>query len=391
VGFDRIIKFFQWEAADAVILFVMALAALILCNSPWAAVYEKLLQSPLTIHISDYSFAHPLLFWINEGLMSLFFLSVGLELKHEFMAGELRHLSQILLPAVGALGGMLLPALIYLMLNFHDSGKLVGWAIPVATDIAFALGLLALFGKRVPPALRIFLLALAIFDDVGAIVIIALFHSQSLSPLLFILAAAVLVILCLLNKFQVDRVWVYLLVGLELWICVLNSGVHATVAGVLLGFTIPLTTTSGAAPAERLQKMLRPVVAFIVMPLFAFANAGMPLSDLPATTVFDSVSLGTILGLVVGKQLGVLGFSWLLIRLGFAKLPKDTTWFAFYGVALLCGIGFTMSLFLGTLAFQDSNPVYMTEVRLGVLVGSLLSGILGASILRMALAKKAHS
>jgi Na+:H+ antiporter, NhaA family len=391
VGFARITKFFRWEAADAVILFVMALAALILCNSPWDTVYQKLLQTPLTFHISDYILAHPLLFWINEGLMSLFFLSIGLELKHEFMVGELRQLSQIVLPAIGALGGMLVPAFIYLLLNFHDSSKLVGWAIPVATDIAFALGVLALFGKRVPPALRIFLLALAIFDDVGAIVIIALFHSQSLSPILFLLAAAVLVILFLFNKYQVERLWVYLLVGLELWICVLNSGVHATVAGVLLGLTIPLHTDSGAAPAERLQKILRPVVAFIVMPLFAFANAGMPLYDLSATTVLDSVTLGTILGLVVGKQLGVLSFSWLLIRSGFAKLPKDTTWLAFYGIALLCGIGFTMSLFLGTLAFQDSNPVFMTEVRLGVLVGSLLSGILGALILQMALAKKAHS
>ena len=390
MGFSRIVKLLQWEGMEAVILFVMALAALILCNSPWAMIYETLLSTPLTIHLGGYTLEHPILFWINEGLMSLFFLAVGLELKHEFIEGELKHFSQIVLPAVGAAGGMLVPALIYGLLNFNDSTRLSGWSIPVATDIAFALGVLALFGRWVPPALRIFLLALAIFDDVGAILIIAFFHSQSLSPLLFILAALVFGILCLFNKFQVERVWLYLLVGLELWICVLNSGVHATVAGVLVGLVIPVATASGAKPAANLQKILRPVVAFFIMPLFAFANAGMPLNDLSVQTVFDSVTLGIVFGLVVGKQLGVMGFSWLLIRSGFAKLPKDTGWFAFYGVSLLCGIGFTMSLFLGTLAFQDANPVYMTEVRLSVLVGSLLSGIFGALILRMALAKKAH-
>jgi NhaA family Na+:H+ antiporter len=386
-------KFLHSEAAGGIILFFMALAALILYNSPAGNFYEKIWLQTISIRVSHFSISQPLLFWVNEGLMTLFFLLVGLELKREFLEGELASASKIILPGIAALGGMLIPALIYCFFNWHDAQALQGWAVPVATDIAFALGTLSLFGKRVPLALKLFLLALAIFDDVGAIIIIALFHSQSLSYLSFLLALGFIFILWLLNKGGVSRLSPYLVCGILLWVCVLQSGVHATVAGVVLAFFIPLKQrgqASAESPLHRLEKSLQPWVTFFIMPLFALANAGLSLEGLTSDILFDSVVVGTVLGLFIGKQIGVCFFTWAVIKLGWAKLPKNTDWLQIYAVAILCGIGFTMSLFLGTLTFQQINPVYSIEVRLGVLIGSLLSGLAGSAMLHLAFMKKKH-
>jgi NhaA family Na+:H+ antiporter len=386
-----IAQFLKLEAASGIILFVMAIAALILCNSPYADLYKHLWQVTLAIHLGQYSLSVPLIFWVNEGLMTLFFLMVGLELNREFLEGELASVKQVILPAVAAVGGMLVPALIYCAINYHDADTIIGWAVPVATDIAFALGVLSLFGNRVPVGLKLFLMALAIFDDVGAILIIAIFHTASLSYWSFGFAILAIAVLILLNKCGVRRLTPYLLVGFWLWFCVLQSGVHATVAGVILAFVIPLKKNADetVGPAQRLEHTLHPWVAYLVMPLFAFANAGLSLAGLSAPIILDQIALGTLLGLLLGKQIGVFLFSWLAIRLKWAALPEDTTWLELYAVAILCGIGFTMSLFLGTLAFEGSNPIYLVEVRVGVLLGSLLSGVIGAGMLQLALLKKA--
>jgi NhaA family Na+:H+ antiporter len=387
----RIMQFLKLEATSGIILFVMAVAALIACNSSYVDWYQQVWQQPITWHLGGYAVVQPLLFWINEGLMTLFFLMVGLELKREFVEGELTSLRQIALPAIAAAGGMLVPAVFYCALNSQNAETIVGWATPVATDIAFALGVLSLFGKRVPLGLKLFLMALAIFDDLGAILIIAFCHAQSLSYWSLGLAVSATVILFLLNKAGVRSLFVYLLVGFLLWLCVWQSGVHATVAGVVIAFMIPLRKKKGevVAPLSRLEERLHPWVALGVMPLFAFANAGLSFQGLSVSVVFDQVALGTVLGLFLGKQVGVMFFSWLSVKLGWASLPENTSWLALYAVAILCGIGFTMSLFLGTLAFEGSNPIYLMEVRLGVLVGSGLSGLLGAMMLHMALLRKA--
>jgi NhaA family Na+:H+ antiporter len=287
---------------------------------------------------------------------------------------------------------MVVPALIYAAVNWNAADALNGWAVPVATDIAFALGVLSLFGRRVPLGLKIFLMALAIFDDMGAIIIIAAFHSRSLSYWSFLFAFLLLVVLWLMNKNGVRRISPYIVVGFTLWVCVLNSGVHATVAGVLLAFFIPQRTQEGedSAPAQRLENSLHAWVTFVIMPLFALANAGVSLQGLSKSILFDTIVVGIVLGLFIGKQLGVVFFTWLVVRFGWAKLPENTTWLEVYAVAILCGIGFTMSLFLGTLAFEGINPVYLVEVRLGVLCGSLLSGMTGAALLQMALTRKSQ-
>jgi NhaA family Na+:H+ antiporter len=378
--------FFKREVGAAIILFLMAVIALILCNSPWAGAYQHFLQLPLVVRVDQYAMAQPLLFWVNEGLMSLFFLSIGLELKQDLLASD-HDYRRLILPCGAALGGMLVPVLIYVLLNAQHSERLVGWAIPVATDIAFALGVLSLFGRRVPPALKMFLLTLAIFDDVGAIIIIAFFHPAALSIWAFGCALVALCVLALMNYYQVHKLAFYLIVGLILWLCVLKSGIHATVAGVLLGLLVPQgQPPRGAAP--RLQRLLQPWVNFFIMPLFAFVNAGVDLRDVSLAVLFDSVTLGIIFGLCIGKPVGVVSCSWLILKVSRIKLPANTTWLELFGVAVLCGIGFTMSLFLGTLAFQSSAAVYLTEVKLGVLAGSLLSGVSGALILRYAFANK---
>lgn len=388
-----IIQFLRLESASGIILFVSAMAALILCNSPLRDQYQQLWQLPVTLHLANFSMSHTLLFWVNEGLMTLFFLLVGLELKREFLDGELVNISQIVLPGMAALGGMLVPALFYCCFNYHNPEALQGWAVPVATDIAFALGVLSLFGKRVPLGLKLFLTALAIFDDVGAIIIIAIFYTESLSFWALIGSFLSMTILQLLNFFDVWRLTLYMVVGLLLWICVLQSGVHATVAGVLLAFFIPLGHSSkkkrerAIAPLRRLEEMLHPWVAYLVMPIFAFANAGLSLQGFSTDILFDSVVLGTVLGLFIGKQIGAFSFAWLAIKLHWAELPERTGWLQLYGVTILCGIGFTMSLFLGTLAFQGS-PAYLVHARLGILIGSVLSGMVGAMVLLVAVLKK---
>jgi NhaA family Na+:H+ antiporter len=385
-----ITKYLKLEAASGIILFLFAMFAVIIDNSPFASLYEQILNAPLEIQGWDWMTAKPLLFWINEGLMSLFFLLVSLELKREFLEGELSGVNKIILPGVAAIGGMVLPALIYIGITYQHGIAMKGWAVPVATDIAFALGVLSLFGKRVPIGLKLFLMALAIFDDIGAIIIIAVVHSHHLSYISLALAFAVLVILFILNRVGVRRLTPYLVLGFLLWLCVLSSGIHATIAGVGLALLIPLRVKpkQSIQPLCYLEESLHPWVAFFVMPLFAFANSGVPLQGLTWSTLFDPVLLGIIAGLVIGKQLGVFSLSWLVIRRGWATLPKEANWLSLYGVALLCGIGFTMSLFLGTLAFQNDSTSYLIEVRLGVLLGSMISGVIGAMVLNCALLKK---
>jgi Na+:H+ antiporter, NhaA family len=383
-------RFLKLEAAGGIILFGMAVIALILCNSPLAEMYEKFWLMPISIRINHYSLSHSLLFWVNEGLMTLFFLMVGLELKREFLEGELAGVSKIILPAIAALGGMVVPALIYVLVNRQNPDALLGWAIPVATDIAFALGVLSLFGKKVPVALKLFLLSLAIFDDVGAILIIAVFHTRSLFYFPMLIAFFCIFILWLFNRNGVQRLSLYIVMGLILWLCVLKSGVHGTVAGVVLAFFIPLRTkNNNSSPSRRLENTLTPWVTYLVMPIFALANAGVSLQGLSRGILLDSIVVGIVLGLFLGKQIGVCGFVWIITKLGWAKIPENTSWMELYGVAILCGIGFTMSLFLGTLAFEG-NPVYLIEVRLGVLIGSLLSGIVGALLLHLAFSRKSQ-
>lgn len=383
-------QFLQWESASGILLFLAALAALVLSNSPLEIFYQKLWEVPLTVHIGHYTLARPFLFWVNEGLMTLFFLLIGLELKRAFVEGEMSSFPQIALPTIAAIGGMVVPVLLFCSFNWRHPVALSGWAVPMATDIAFALGVLSLFGKRVPLGLKLFLMALAIFDDLGAIIVIAIFYTQALSWMALLLACACALLLMIMNRLGVQRLRFYLLAGLVLWVCVLKSGVHPTVAGVLLAFFIPLRKKGqeGVSSLHRLENVLHPWVAYFIMPLFAFANAGLPVHAISASVFSDSLVVGIVLGLFLGKQLGVFSFAWLAIKLGLAKLPAQTTGFELYGVAILCGIGFTMSLFLGTLTFQANNPAYLLEVRLSVLLGSVLSGVVGAVMLRRALVSK---
>ena len=375
-------NFFKLESASGIVLFLAALLAIILENSPLSGLYQAIFKAPFFM-------AKPMLFWINEGFMSAFFLLVGLELKRELIQGELSSVSKIALPSIAALGGMLIPAFFYAILNTGNTTALKGWSIPVATDIAFALGVLSLFGKRVPTSLRAFLLALAIVDDIGAILIIAFFHSHDLSVIFLVLSSIALLSLVILNFLGVRKLLPYLLMGFVLWICILQSGIHATIAGVLLAFCIPVSKKiSSSSPLLYLERALHPWVAFGIMPLFALANAGMSFSGTPRETLFNPIVLGIIAGLCLGKQSGVFGFSWLMVRLGWATRPEQTTWLQLYGVSLLCGIGFTMSLFLGTLAFHDAQAMHLMSVRQGVLLGSLISGILGAVVLQIAFLKR---
>lgn len=391
--FSAIKCFLCSEAKGGIVLFIAALAALILSNSSFASFYQALLETPFVVHLANLVVVKPSLFWINEGLMTIFFLLVGLELKREFLLGHLSGVTKVILPGMAALGGMLVPALSYAMINWHHAFSLQGWAVPVATDIAFALGVLSLLGSRIPLSLRLFLMALAIFDDLGAIIIIAVFHSQELSWISMLLACFILFILVCLNRAGVYRLSFYLILGILLWFCVLQSGVHATVAGVLLAFVIPLRASPAeqVSPLQLLERILQPWVAYGVMPLFAFANAGLPLNGLTKDILVDSVTLGIIAGLFLGKQSGVFGFAWLMIKLKWAKLPQHVTWAQLYGVALLCGIGFTMSLFIGALTFQAAPTNYLIKVRLGVLLASLLSALAGASVLWFfAVRKRVH-
>jgi NhaA family Na+:H+ antiporter len=383
---DAIRKFLHLEAASAILLILGTVLAMILVNSPLHDIYDALLGTRASVSLGEFSIDKPLLLWINDGLMALFFFLVGLEIKREVMEGELSNPAQIVLPAVAAIGGMAVPALFYAALNWSDPVTLRGWAIPSATDIAFALGILSLLGRRVPVALKLFLLTLAIIDDLGAIVIIALFYTAELSTASFVAAAIIFSSLVLLKLFRVTRTTAYLILAIALWAAVLKSGVHATIAGVVAAFFIPLRVANPGdpSPLRRLEEDLHHTVAFGVLPLFAFANAGVSLAGISPDALLGPVPLGVALGLVLGKPIGVVLFSWPLIRLGFARIPGGVSWGAFSGVAMLCGIGFTMSLFIGSLAFEEGGPGALSY-RLGILVGSAVSAVAGLLVLAMKL------
>lgn len=380
--------FFKKESASGIILMFAAILAMILANSPWVSWYNLLLDVPVTVAIGSFEITKPLLLWINDGLMALFFFLIGLELKREFLEGNLSKPGQVTLPAIGAAGGMMMPALIFIALNYDDPNAIKGWAIPTATDIAFALGILAIIGSKVPLQLKVFLTSLAIFDDLGAIIIIALFYTEQLSMLSLIVAASMLSILFMLNRQNVTSTSPYLFIGLILWTAVLKSGVHATLAGVILAIFIPIKGKEDApSPLKSLEHNLHSTVAFIVLPAFAFANAGICFVDVGLAQVISPVPLGIILGLFLGKQLGVFGFCFIAIKLGFARLPANVNWTLLYGIALLCGVGFTMSLFIGSLAFEQSATSPMFQDRLGIVIGSLISGVLGYIVINNSVKK----
>jgi NhaA family Na+:H+ antiporter len=358
----------------------VAVVALLIANSPLAHFYFGALQT----HVLDLSVLH----WINDGLMAVFFLLVGLEIKRELLDGELSTWQRRALPGIAAAGGMIVPGLVYIALNWHSPQTMRGWAIPTATDIAFALGVLALLGSRVRVSLKVFLTALAIIDDLGAVAIIAVFYTSTLSPLMLALSAATFIVLCTLNWRGVEQLWPYLALGAALWFLVLNSGVHATVAGVALAATIPLRRTpkkpdDSERPLIRLEHALQKSVAFIIVPIFGFANAGVSFAGLTASALLLPIPLGVSLGLFAGKQAGVFVFAWIAVRLKLADLPAHATWLQLYGVSLLCGIGFTMSLFIGLLAFP-SAPDIQDSMKTGVLVGSVASATAGAALLWLA-------
>lgn len=380
----RLKSFMDGEAASAVPLLGAAALALVLANSPLDGSIKTLLGEKLTLSYGEIGLSKPLLLWINDGLMAVFFLLVGLEIKREVVEGELSRPSQVALPIAGALGGMAVPALIYAVINWNDPVALHGWAIPAATDIAFSLGVLAALGSRVPLALKVFLTTLAIVDDLGAIVVIAVFYTSQLSTEALAVAALCIAVLAILNAMGVRRIGPYAVVGAVLWVSVLQSGVHATLAGVALAMFIPLKVPGVAddkRPAIHLEHALRPWSAWLIMPVFAFANAGLSLADLSLGSLIEPVPLGILAGLFVGKQIGIVLGAGLLILTGMAAMPAGGSWRTLYGVAILGGIGFTMSLFIGTLAFHD--PRYESEVRLGVLAGSVLSAAVGYLVLRL--------
>jgi NhaA family Na+:H+ antiporter len=387
---QALLQFLKLEAAGGILLVVASAVAMIWANTPGGDLYFGLLGTKVSVLFGDTGLSKTLLHWINDGLMAIFFLLVGLEIKREVMEGNLSSLSQAALPSIAAVGGMVVPAAIYLALNWGNPFTTNGWAIPAATDIAFALGILALLGRRAPASLKIFLLAVAIIDDLGAIVIIALFYTADLSQEALGLAGLGVIVLVVLNRAGVTRIAPYVLVGVFLWTCVLKSGVHATLAGVALAFAIPLRGREpGDGPLVRLEHMLHPWVAFGILPVFAFANAGVPLAGLSFSALLDPVTLGIILGLFVGKQVGVLATTWMAIRLGLGVLPDGSRWIQVYGVAVLTGIGFTMSLFIGELAFEGGDQ--SAAVRVGVLSGSLLSAVVGYAVLFLASRREFHT
>lgn len=375
---DSLKAFLRLESAGGILLVIATVLALLFANSPLAGLYDTFLALPVEVRIAEFQIAKPLLLWINDGLMAMFFFLVGLELKRELLEGELSSPDRLILPVVAAIGGMAVPAAIYVAFNWGDSAAMAGWAIPAATDIAFALGVLSLLGTRVPAALKVFLVSLAIIDDIGAIVIIALFYTSDLSMTSLIVAAVCVILLWIINRRGVVDLPPYLLIGLVLWASVLKSGVHATLAGVVLAFFIPfrIPNEHGHSPARELEHDLHPSVAFVILPLFAFANAGVALDAQALKEIFTSIPMGIAVGLFVGKQLGVFGSSWLAVKLKLAP-PPTLRWSEIYGAALLCGIGFTMSLFIGSLAFEQSGSDQLYADRLGILLGSFLSALAG--------------
>lgn len=373
----------QHDAAGGILLVAAALLAIIMANTPLSSFYNSFLDMPLSLQAGSFAIDKPLVLWINDGLMALFFFFIGLEVKRELIDGHLSSRDQIILPAIAAVAGIAIPALIYAWLNFDNPIAIQGWAIPAATDIAFALGVFSLFGKRLPLSLKLFLLSVAIFDDIAAIVIIALFYSQDLSIYSLGIASTGLIILYALNRLSVPYQGIYILVGVIVWAAVLKSGVHATLAGFAIACFIPLKVNNeqGNSMLKQLEHGLQPWVAFFILPVFAFSNAGVSLGGFTLDNLLNPVTLGIVLGLFIGKQIGIFGACWLAVKLGIAKLPAGTSWLQLYGVALLCGIGFTMSLFIGSLAFEGQDASYLNNVKVGVLIGSLLSALLGSYVI----------
>lgn len=387
---NALTDFLKNEASSGLALMAMAVLALIVANSPLAPLYEGLLKVPVEVRVGGLEIAKPLLLWINDGLMAVFFFLVGLEVKREVLAGELSRPSQVAFPALAALGGMAAPAVIFAALNRTDPTAMQGWAIPVATDIAFALGVLALFGQRVPVALKVFLLTVAVLDDLASIVIIAVFYTSNLSVVSLALAGVVVAGMVVLNRLNVRHVAPYVLLGAALWVLVLKSGVHATLSGVVAAFAIPYLKGEGEdeSLAEHFEHTLHPWVAFGVLPVFAFANAGVSLGGLSLGFLLEPVPLGIAAGLFFGKQAGVFGLSWLGARLGIARPPEGVRWRELYAVALLCGIGFTMSLFISSLAYEGLGPGLARASRVGILAGTLLAAVAGSAMLHVALPRR---
>ena len=381
----RIKAFFEFEAAGGIVLALAAIAAMIIANSPLNVWYESFIHAPVVIQIGDFGIAKDAHHWINDGLMAIFFFLVGLELKREVLVGELSNIKQIILPAAAAVGGMVMPAVVYLLFNYNEPEFWKGWAIPAATDIAFALGILSLLGSRVPNSLKVFLVSIAIFDDIGAILIIALFYTSDLSLTSLAIAGLCLPFLYLLNRRNVTRLTPYLFIGVIMWVAVLQSGIHATLAGVVLALFIPMfdRTDPEHSPLEELEHDLHTTVAFGILPLFAFANSGISLEGAGFAELFHSVPLGIAAGLFIGKQVGIMIMCWLVFKLGFSTMPKGMDYKQIYGAALLCGVGFTMSLFIGGLAFAGDNTLF--DERLGIIMGSIVSGVAGYLMLKATL------
>lgn len=380
-------EFLRLESAGGLILVAAAVVALVLANTPLADAYTRLLNLNITFTVENVGVSKPLLLWINDGLMAIFFLLVGLELKREVVEGELSRPEQIALPALAAIGGLLVPAVIYWLVNRGNPEGMNGWAVPTATDIAFALAILSLLGNRVPGSLKVFLTTIAIFDDLAAIVIIAVFYSGALSTASLVAAAAGIAALLLLNRLGVKSLAAYLIIGIIIWFFVLKSGVHATLAGIAVAAFIPLEGGDDRSPSRHLEHILHPWVAFGVLPLFAFANAGLTLSGVGAEDVTGTVSTGIVLGLFLGKQTGVFGMTALMIGLGLARKPEGASWAMLYGIALLCGIGFTMSLFIGSLAFEHGGFSNIAALKIGVIGGSVASALCGWLVLNLSLPK----
>ncbi|HDV5288466.1 TPA: Na+/H+ antiporter NhaA [Vibrio cholerae] len=378
---DMIRDFFKMESAGGILLVIAAAIAMVIANSAMGEGYQAFLHT----YVFGMSVSH----WINDGLMAVFFLLIGLEVKRELLEGALKSRETAIFPAIAAVGGMLAPALIYVAFNFNDLAAIQGWAIPAATDIAFALGIMALLGKRVPVSLKVFLLALAIIDDLGVVVIIALFYSSDLSTIALTIGFIMTGVLFMLNAKHVTKLSIYLVAGLILWIAVLKSGVHATLAGVVIGFAIPLKGNKGEhSPLKHLEHALHPYVAFAILPVFAFANAGISLQGVSLAGLTSMLPLGVALGLFLGKPLGIFSFSWAAVKLGVAKLPEGINFKHIFAVSVLCGIGFTMSIFISSLAFGQANEAYDTYARLGILMGSTTAALLGYSLLRLSLPLK---
>ena len=386
--FSRVQEFIKLETSGGVVLMIAAIFAMIIANTPLSAIYDLILGTYIKVGIGNFEIAKPAILWINDGLMAIFFFLVGLEIKREVLAGELSSFDKAILPIMAAIGGMAVPGIIFAIVNWGTPENLNGWAIPTATDIAFALGILALIGSRAPIALKIFLLAIAIIDDLGAIVIIAIFYTSELSINALAISMLGFAAAVVLNRMGIQRTAPYLLVGIVMWVFVLKSGVHATLAGVLIAFTIPLKAKDGdEALLYKMEHGLHPWVAFLILPIFAFANAGVNFTGIGIDDLLKPLTLGIAVGLFLGKQIGVFLATWIGVKSGIARLPENVSWKHVYGVACLTGVGFTMSLFIGSLAFTTADV--MNSVRLGVVLGSVLSGLFGYVLLKSAAPKPA--